>query len=264
MLLRTLASLLTLASTLFIMRWLISGDQNFDDEPKVTCMVDSDWTISSKSSISIRDGGFKFQADSLIYRRLCGEASLKVTLPEQTVVGGSGPEIGVSIGKKTLLVKEIRRAETLNIPINEPGLLGIAFLNDYYRSEARVIEFTQVRYTNSDCRVPQVKVPQPNLGGWYETARSGTLVSAPITTFTLCGIGTLSMQLKGSAAGGQAPILRITLDGKVIREMALNETQNWSFKAMKPGKIGFQLMNPYTKELADRNLVIDNIQLIKK
>jgi hypothetical protein len=222
------------------------------------CSKSTGWTYANGVAV---DTSHDVNITQYISSNNCGPGFLKFKV-RGSVINGSGPILGVSSGSSSLLQQEYRSLRNLSLRINDSNQVSIIYLNDFYASDARIASFYNVRFSNPKCHLPDVNVVQPNIGNWNSKAAVGALVSKNPTTMYVCGSGELTMDMVGQRAQGYDPLVSITRDGKVVFFRGIGGQVKIRLTSVSEGIFTLRLVNPYSKELANRDLVISDLTFV--
>lgn len=229
-----------------------------------SCRNDGEWSIDMSVGMVMKEiNTYKFNGNGAITRKTCFPGVLIIDA-EGKMVGGAGPKIGISIGDRTLYTGSVIGNKKIAVKYNTGGLLSIHYLNDYYRSESRLVNYSNLRFSNIKCRTPKVDLVLPNLGYWDETTLVGALVSELPVHINVCGPGNLSFSVSGFKVDGKYPIVELISENGSEKKLIdkINETVSINFKTA--GVLTLRLLNPYNLEIADRNLFVKNISICEK
>lgn len=206
--------------------------------------------------------GFSFQGVAWLETNLCSPGTLVLTADGE-VAGGGAPVLQVALNSRTLLSEDFRERRTLRLRLPEAGRLTLSYLNDYYRSEARVATLENFRVQGAACRgVRAVDVPPATGGAWRPDLNLATLVSEVPMTLTPCGPGELTLRTVGRAGGGAFPRLTFTQEGRTLLEVETGPSRRSVRLAVTGAPVRITLTNPYFRQLADRNLNVRRLEFL--
>jgi hypothetical protein len=222
------------------------------------CEKGTGWTYPDGSAVDL---GHDVNITQYISSNNCGPGFLDFEV-HGSVINGSGPVLGISSGNSSLLQREYRSLKNFSMRINSTDPVSIIYLNDFYSSEARIVSFYNVRFNNSKCHLPDVSVIQPNIGNWNPKAAAGALVSKNPTNIHVCSNGELTMDMVGQRAQGYYPLVSITRGGEIVFSKEIGSQVEIRLKSAAESIFTLRLLNPYSKELANRDLIISNLKFI--
>ena len=78
-------------------------------------------------------------------------------------------------------------------------------------------------------------------------------------TVTLCASGTLNLQVVGQPGQGNYPVLRFEQAGRTLRTVTTRRTRQALAIPAQAGPVTVQLLNPYFRELANRDLSVEKL-----
>lgn len=200
--------------------------------------------------------GVLFKSFAVVSVPLCEPGELVLQLEPQ--LGGSeAPRLLVGLDETSLGEWAITRPRELHVRIPRAGRLTLGYFNDYYRSEFRMVTYEQFKLA-APCQTLGVEAP-PETGGQYDAAsnRAWATSAVPIT-LKPCAAGTLSFRLLGTSAAGKAPRVAVIQNGESLRQLTAGSRQLIQVP-VGAGEVSLKLLNPYFKELADRNLLVRSI-----
>lgn len=190
---------------------------------------------------------------------ICQAGTLRV-VGEGEVAGGAAPQLRVALNSKVIWIGAFTDRREVNIPVPGAGHLTLGYFNDFYSSDYRSAFLEQVSLNSSDCGTFDVHVPSDAGGSWNPAARSvGWLFAAPIT-LKPCAAGTLHLRASGREGGGKFATLEFRQAGKVLREVQLSVTPQALTLSIGGAPLEIRILNPYFKELGDRNLSLREIE----
>lgn len=204
-------------------------------------------------------GGFSFQGLSWVETDLCTPGTLTLTA-DGDVAGGEAPILDIALNSRVLAREAFDQQRTVKLRVPEAGHLTLGYFNDYYRSDARVATLENFRMTGATCRtLRSVNVPPETGGGWSPGTATATLVTAVPMTVIPCGPGELTLRLLGRAGGDIFPVLRFQQAGHTLLQSQTRETRQIVHLKVTAEPLTITLINPYFKQLADRNLHVTRL-----
>ncbi|MEW6422672.1 MAG: hypothetical protein AB1511_13235 [Deinococcota bacterium] len=204
-------------------------------------------------------GGFKFWGESRLDTDLCSAGVLLVTAEGQ-VAGGAPPRLDIALNSRSLASFTFGAPRTVRVPIPGPGRLTLGYFNDYYRSEARIASLENLRFRGRACRDLGVTVPPETGGSWNPSTRTAFLVTDVPMTLRPCAAGELTMRVLGRPGNGIFPILELEQGGRRLARVQTSGVRQPLRLDVAPGPLTIRLTNPYFKELADRNLMVRQLE----
>ncbi|MFC4426952.1 hypothetical protein [Deinococcus navajonensis] len=188
--------------------------------------------------------------------------------PGRLVLDGSGraaqgqePRLEVLINGRPVRTLELlqRRVQAVDIP--EAGRIELLFLNSFYASEVRYAQISDLRMDNDECRFPSDVTVQAGAGdAWSAPARILTVMSRHAAQVSICRPGTLSLTVQGTRAGQALPVLRFMQGGQVLSTVTAPEAPQTLRIPVTRGPVTLQLLNPFARELASRELTLHGLQ----
>jgi hypothetical protein len=220
------------------------------------CEKSTGWTYPDGSAVDL---SHDINITQYISSNNCGPGFINFKV-HGSVISGSGPVLGISSGSSSLSQQEYRSLKNVSMRINSTDPVSLIYLNDFYSSEARIASFYNVRFNNPKCHLPDVSVVQPNIGNWNPRAAAGALVSKNPTTMRVCSNGQLTMYMVGQRAQGYNPIVSITRGGEILFSKEIGNQVEIRLESAAESVFTLRLLNPYSKELANRDLIISDLK----
>ena len=174
---------------------------------------------------------------------------------------GQGPRLEVLVNGRPLRTLELlqRRVQAVDIP--EAGRIELLFLNSFYASEVRYAQIRDLRMDNDECLFLSDVTVQAGTGdAWSAPARILTVMSGHAAQVSICRPGTLSLTVQGTRAGQALPVLRFLQGGQTLRTVTAPEAPQTLRIPVTRGPVTLQLLNPFARELASRELTLHGLQ----
>lgn len=201
------------------------------------------------------NGGFTFQGVAWLQADICTPGTLTI-VADGRVGGGEAPELNVAVDSNTLSAEQFSERRTIQIRVPQAGQLSLAYLNDFYRSDARVGTLENIRFSGRHCRTFTATVPPKTGGGWYPIGNVATLVSDVPMTLTPCSAGTFRIRVVGRAGNQVFPTLVFSQNGVLLRRVQTQTNRQDIALTVGVEPVTVTLINPFFRELDDRNLYI--------
>lgn len=204
--------------------------------------------------------GFRFDGFGYIEGQACTPGTLTLQAEGETF-NTVGAQLNVMLDGRIIASPRFTALRTTTIKIPQPGRVQIAFANDEYAADVRIVFFQQIRMSNPNClRLQNVTIPPENIGEWFPDSESGHLVRAAPASVTPCGAGRMSLMVSGQAGAGAFPILAIEQNGR--RLLAYHTTPKpTEVKVDVTGDpVQLRVQNPYGVTTKDRNAILRSIQ----
>ncbi|GHG05398.1 hypothetical protein GCM10017783_17460 [Deinococcus piscis] len=214
------------------------------------------------ATATLREDGFHLLGRSWLRAQACGPGTLTVT-GDGDQAGDEPPRLEISLGGKQLASEAFAQPRTVEVAVPEAGELTLAYLNDYYQSEYRLVGMENINLQGPSC-APPITVAPEQAGQWDAELGSAHVVYEAPLVFNLCGDGTLEMKLWGMDADGQFPQVRFEQGGQVLYEGQPSGERQLIRLPVKAGKLAAQLLNPYIKQTEDRNLYLRRVEFTPK
>ena len=196
---------------------------------------------------------------SAIAANLCSGGQLKLQLEGQVALG-EAPVLQVVENSTLLQRTPVTGLSTVNVNVPKAGRIYLAYLNDYYQSEARVVWLEDLQLRGAGCSKLDVQVPGASGGLYQPAARAVYFLTAVPVTLRGCTSGTVSFKLRGQAAQGEFPVLKVSAAGLPDRLMRTQQEREYIELPLHAETLQLSVVNPYFKEVADRNLIIHSIR----
>ncbi|ULH14259.1 hypothetical protein MF271_01690 (plasmid) [Deinococcus sp. KNUC1210] len=199
---------------------------------------------------------YRLMGVSWLEADICTPGQLSFTAVGQ-VAGGAAPELQVSLDSVLLLHTPVSSARAIKFSIPHPGRLTIAYLNDYYRSEARVATLSNFQLSTPTCQTLQIT---EGANGQYSTlTRTASLSSSDPLTIRPCAAGSLAFRISGRAGNKAYPQLELRQEGHLLTTIQTSDHWQVVEKNITQSPLIIILINPYFKELSDRNLIVHKL-----
>lgn len=209
-------------------------------------------------AISTEPQRHTFMGNSWLTADICRPGTLRV-VGEGQVAGGAAPQLRVALNSKVIWVGKFSEKREVLIPVPAAGHLTLGYFNDFYRSEYRNAALEQLRLIAAGCDTFEMDVPPDAGGTWNAQNRSVGWLFAPSLTLKPCAAGTLHFRASGRTAGGKSATLEFSQGGKVLGKVRLSEAAQPLSLAIENGPLHIRILDPYFKELGDRNLTLQEI-----
>lgn len=202
---------------------------------------------------------YTFMSNGWMTADICQAGTLRVVGEGQVAVGAA-PQLQVALNSRVIWTGAFTEKREVNIPIPMAGHLTLGYFNDFYSSNYRSASLERLRFTSAGCETFEVEVPSDAGGSWNPAARSvGWLFAAPIT-LKPCDAGTLHLRASGRQGGGKFATLEFKQGGKEIRKVHLSATAQALTLSLNRVPLEIRILDPYFKELGDRNLSLREIE----
>lgn len=213
---------------------------------------------SSLQSTSAGVQSHVFMGNSWLTADTCQSGTLRV-VGEGQVVGGAAPQLQVALNSNVIWAGAFSDKREVLIRIPRAGHLTLGYFNDFYRSEYRNAMLEQLKLTAKGCDTFEMDVPAEAGGTWNAQARSVGWLFAPSLTLKPCAAGTLQFRASGRPAAGKSATLEFSQGGAVLRKVQLKEAAQPLSLAIENKPLRIRILDPYFKELGDRNLTLREI-----
>lgn len=205
--------------------------------------------------------GFQFSGLGWIQADVCRRSLLVIKAEGQTA-DGQAPILRVLLDSQLLAEENISQQKIIRVNIPKPGRVTVAYVNDYYASEARIAFLEQFNFLGEQCRQLAIEVPQSTGGQWSPQANAASLIFNVPMSLTPCSAGELTFRAFGRSINNFYPLLKIEQKGLISKEIHLSEEPQTVRLNTSSSKITIKLMNPYFKEIGDRNLSIKTLYFL--
>lgn len=200
-----------------------------------------------------------FMENSWLTADTCQAGTLRVVGYGQ-VAGGAAPQLQVALNSEVIWTGAFAAAREVAIPVPTAGHLTLGYFNDFYSSDYRGVTFDQMRLNSPSCQGFDVQMP-PDAGGWWNPeTRSGGWIFKPPVTVKPCGTGQLQLKVTGRKGGGAFAILAFKQGGRNIQQVQTSEHPQELRLDLSGEPLEIRILNPYYKELGDRNLSLREIE----
>lgn len=193
-----------------------------------------------------------------LWAQPCEAGKLRVVADGQ-VAGGDAPELEVALNSRLLWRGRFSGRREVEIAIPSGGRLTVGYFNDYYSAESRGVLFDRLKLSGA-CRAVSVQMPEAAGSWWTPESRNGGWLSGQPVTLTPCGTGTLHLRVWGRQAGGEYGTLRFQQGARLLQEIKLTSEPREVRLDLTDEPLNIRLVNPYYKELGDRNLFLRRIE----
>ncbi|MFB9995352.1 hypothetical protein ACFFLM_25760 [Deinococcus oregonensis] len=210
------------------------------------------------NGVSAIGTGFNFQGLAWIEASTCSPGTLSITA-EGEIAANEAPELQVGLGSDLLLQQSFKEPQTVKLRVPRSGRLILGYFNDYYRSDARVATLESLEFLGLGCNTFKVQVPKATGGEWNVAARTASLVSSVPMTIFPCNAGVLSLQVMGQAGKNIFPQIAFRQDNKILNTIQTSGRRQDVTLRVDDHPVNIMLINPYFKQLADRNLNVRSV-----
>lgn len=228
---------------------------------RTACTPQPHWEVvfsADEGSIGREGQGWNLWGQGAIGTAVCGSGTLVVTAEGQEAAGS--PELTVLLDGQQIATRSFSVPQTVSVRIPRGGNLHLAYLNDYYRSEVRLGILRDFRLDAPECRLLDGQVPPENGGRYDPVARDITLVGPQPATVMPCQPGRMTFYVSGREAQGTFPVIRIEQGNRVLAEVEAPATARQVALDVSAEPVRLTLLNPYARQLADRNLLIRSLR----
>lgn len=186
-----------------------------------------------------REGGFLLGGVGAVSAPVCGPGVLNVTARGE-LAGDELPLLTVSLGARPLAAFPVgEAAQDFQVRVPGPGLLSVGYPNDFYDSRYRFVTLQDMTCAG-------------------EARPNATLVHEAVV---IACAGELTLRATpgehGAGVPPEAPRLRLSAGDTVLGEWELRgETP---LQVATPGEVTAEVQNPYSEQLADRNLIVETL-----
>lgn len=234
------------------------------DTPRLHCTLPPTFSTGYQrepNGVTPIGQGFDFQGVSWIQADLCFPGTLQLTAAGQ-VANGEDPILQVALNSEELASEAFDVRRSLKIPVPHPGRLTLGYFNDFYRSDARVATLENLSFSGPSCNNLDVEVPVTTGGLWVPETRTASLVSNIPMTIVPCSAGTLLLRLVGRAGKNVFPLLEFQQQGKLLLSIRTGLNRKAVQLGITAAPLTIRLVNPYFKQLNDRNLKLLSVRFI--
>ena len=214
--------------------------------------------VSERYAMSVATSarGLLMTLPAVLEGNYCQSGELRLRA-EPAGIGSVPPIISLSLNGRPLLSRVIRTPQTLTIPVSAPSRISVAFLNQMYELDARMVTFLKV-LPKGQAQCPGKltgEIPAAS-GTWGGT--QGRLYGSEPLRLLVCGSGSVVLLLQGQSSGGDFPRLRL---GGVTagREITIPTTITLSVPVNGRGNLSMQLVNPRTVSQTNSRLLAQPI-----
>ena len=192
---------------------------------------------------------------------ICGPGTLRVSA-ESSLAENEGPRLEVALNSGRIFEREIREPQELDINIPKAGHLTVGYFNDFYKSEYRNINLHDLKFISKGCDTFEITTPVEGGVTWEEKANTLNFVMGTEVTLQPCDAGQLRLKISGSAAAGIAPVVTFEQVGQELARVSAQATPMALTLSLSAEPLYIRFLNPYFKELGDRNLFLKHIEFL--
>lgn len=185
-----------------------------------------------------REQGWALMGVGAVSVTVCGPGTLTVTARGE-LAGDELPLLTVSLGPRPLAafaVGEVAQEHRVAVP--GAGLLSVGYPNDFYASRYRYVILRDMTCAG-------------------EALPNATLIREPVV---LACAGELALTAApgehGEGVPQEPPRLRLSDGNAVLAERELRGEDRLRV-SVAPGEVTVEVLNPYSEQLADRNLIVE-------
>lgn len=227
---------------------------------QVDCAAPPDFRVGyqvEEGAIQPQGDGFQLAGVSWLEADICGPGILNLQADGE-VAAGEAPRLDVSLNFQLLARRSFDSSSTVKLKIPRAGRLILGYFNDYYASEVRLAVIENIRLRAKRCKDFAVKSTIGNT--WSESARTLWLSTKQPVTLTPCASGQLSLRLAGQATTGQLPTVRFEQQEMLLGNFKASSYRQVIRLNVSEAPLTITLLNPHSRETADRNLNIRRIE----
>ena len=213
------------------------------------------------NGVSAIGKGFDFQGVAWLETHICSSGTLQV-VAEGKAANGQDPLLQIGLNSETIASEAVGRRKYISVYLPNPGQLTLGYFNDFYRSDARVATLDHISFYGTGCNSLKVVVPPATGGQWEPESRTASLVSNVPMTIEPCSIGSLSLHVMGQAGKYILPLIEFRQAGKHLSTVQTTTERQLIQLSVIALPVTISLINPYFKELADRNLKLISVRFI--
>lgn len=226
-----------------------------------TCQTPPRWQLAYQ----LEAGGVRldgttahFGGVGIVGAQVCGPGTLTLRGRGQAA-DGTWPDLTVSLDHTQLRRAPVHGDDTWTVQVPAGGFLTLGYFNDFYRAEVRLATLQGFRFTAPGCPEPAVTVPAATGGQFFAPQREVSLSAAVPMTVTLCAPGTLTLQVLGQSGRGEYPVVRFEQAGQTLKNVTTRRTRQALSIPAQAGPLTIRMLNPYFRELANRDLTVDQL-----
>ncbi|WP_261664947.1 hypothetical protein [Deinococcus sp. Marseille-Q6407] len=265
--LRLLFSLLLLAATAALVGWQaqqtdLQGHPLLPDSQTLQCSPTYTFRQAyPEPAQDIKDHAANLMINGWLELDVCSPGVLTIQA-ESALANNQGPRLEIALNSVPIFEEEIRQPQELRIPVSRAGHLTVGYFNDFYSSEYRAVSLQDFKLQSDACSSFEVTVPGEGGGSWNRDTNFLSFVLGTRATLQPCAAGQLSLKLAGSAAAGQAPMVVFRQNGRELKRVTAESEPVTLTLPVSASPLEIQFLNPYFKELGDRNLYLKHIEFI--
>ncbi|ADY27196.1 hypothetical protein Deipr_2065 (plasmid) [Deinococcus proteolyticus MRP] len=207
---------------------------------------------------TLREDGFHLLGSSWLRAQVCGPGTLTIE-GDGDQAGDEPPRLEISLNGTKLASEAFAQTRTVQVTVPAAGELTLAYLNDYYLSEYRIVVLEQLELESQSCAAPLTVEPgSQNI--WDAELATASLVYDTPLVFNVCGDGNLDMKVWGKEAGGEWPTVRFEQGSQLLRELQPSTERQTLSLPVRAGPLTVRLVNPYVVQKEDRNLYLRRVE----
>ncbi|THF87135.1 hypothetical protein E7T09_08200 [Deinococcus sp. KSM4-11] len=208
----------------------------------------------------VRQGkGYHFGGEAWVEATVCSAGTLAVTAYGE-LGGVEEPQLTVALNGDILASITFDHERTVQIQLPEAGEVIVAYLNDFYATDSRVIFLRDIKLSGTGCQdLQKIQFVKGKGIDLDPAAHTASLASGVPLTFTPCRAGELQVLALGRKGRSALPILKISEGGAVLYQRPVGTTWRPLRLNVQQRPLTLQLVNPYWKTLADRNLIVSKL-----
>lgn len=214
--------------------------------------------------VQTRGEGFYFARESILMADVCSAGTLEITGSGE-VGGDEEPQLTVLLNSTILASPKFNQLRKVDIYIPYAGRVYLGYLNDYHLADTRIAILGPIEFISSMCDgFESINVPKTSGGAWSPSTKTAYLVRSPPMTLIPCGVGTLTMRVRGQEGNKDFPILRIEQNNEVISLIKTKKSTQEIRLPIQPGPVEITIVNPYEMTLENRSLSVQRLKFIPK
>ncbi|GGL90181.1 hypothetical protein GCM10010840_30270 [Deinococcus aerolatus] len=192
-------------------------------------------------------------ATGALHLRVCRTGSLQLKV-RGVGSAGWGAQATILMEGRTQQTVNLDGSHVLNIPIAQPGLVTLAFVNHVGWVPARYLTVTR------DPRGPWCAEKPPYREGraWLRPGGDyGDITGGGRLNFPTCGAGQVSFRVTGQVKKGSPPQMQVRQNGRIVETRQVTQLILLTFALEEASLLTFTVLNPDVEVRSERSIYVD-------
>lgn len=213
------------------------------------------------STVYRQNQGFILLGNAWLEMDVCTTGKLIITAHGETA-GTELPRLDISLNSTLLWTEGFKSAHSVTINVSKPGIIRLSYLNDYSKAVLRLLTFERINFVAPTCHLFDVKLHSSASGHWSPESQTLWVANGDPVILAPCASGELSFRFLGQAVNGILPRFTLVENGHTILSATGSPAKQFVRLHLNGDPIQVRLINPYARQVEDRNLIVDSITFV--